>query len=45
MELLVVLAFIALVGIASALGWSADSRDSADWRPSHWGRRVRPKSL
>jgi hypothetical protein len=45
MELLVVFAIIALLGIASALGLSFDSRDGADWRPSDGGRRVRPRRL
>jgi len=33
MELFVLLAFFVLLATASALGWTADSRDSADWRP------------
>jgi hypothetical protein len=40
MELLFFLAFVVLLSVASALGWTADSRDSADWKPSHEGRRV-----
>jgi hypothetical protein len=39
MELLVFLVFFALLAAASALGWTADSRDSADWKPSREGRR------
>ena len=39
MELLVLLAFLVLLAVASALGWTADSRDSADWTPSDEGRR------
>ncbi len=42
MELLILLAFFLLLALASALGWTADSRDSADWKPSNDGRR-RPK--
>jgi type II secretory pathway pseudopilin PulG len=41
MELLVVIAIIVLLGLASALGWTTDSRDSADWTPSEDGRRAR----
>jgi hypothetical protein len=37
---LVFLAFIALLVLASALGWTADSRDSADWAPSVNGNRA-----
>jgi hypothetical protein len=44
MELLVLLAFFALLALASALGWTKDSRDSADWTPSDDGRR-RPRLL
>ena len=39
MELLVVLLFFVLIALASALGLTADSRDSADWKPSHAGAR------
>ena len=31
MELLVLLAFLTLLAVASAMGLTADSRDSADW--------------
>jgi hypothetical protein len=34
MELLVILAFLVLLATGSVLGWTADSRDSADWKPS-----------
>jgi hypothetical protein len=41
MELFVFLvAFAAAVGAASAMGWSVDSRDGADWAPSDGGVRV-----
>jgi hypothetical protein len=40
MELLLVFAFIVLLAGASALGWTADSRDSADWKPSDQGWRA-----
>jgi len=39
MALLVLLVFFALLGLASALGLTADSRDSADWRPTVGGFR------
>jgi hypothetical protein len=39
MELVVVVLFFALIALASALGLTADSRDSADWKPSHHGAR------
>jgi hypothetical protein len=42
MELLALLAFFLLLTLASALGWTADSRDGADWKPSNDGRR-RPR--
>jgi hypothetical protein len=38
-ELVLLLFFIA-VTVAAAFGWTADSRDSADWQPSEDGRRV-----
>ncbi|MGI5212945.1 hypothetical protein [Plantactinospora sp. CA-290183] len=38
MELFVLLFFAVLV-LASALGFTADSRDSADWKPTTGGRR------
>jgi hypothetical protein len=41
MELLVLLAFFLLLALASALGWTADSRDSADWKSSNEGQRRR----
>lgn len=31
---------IVLLGLASQLGWSTDSRDSADWKPSEDGART-----
>jgi hypothetical protein len=39
MELLVLLLFFVVLGIASLFGWTSDSRDSADWKPSEGGRR------
>jgi len=41
--LLVLLAFFLLLGVASALGLSVDSRDGADWRPSAGGFRASSK--
>jgi hypothetical protein len=37
---LVFLAFVVALIVASALGWTADSRDSADWAPSVNGNRA-----
>ncbi|MFY1689331.1 hypothetical protein [Plantactinospora sp. WMMB782] len=42
MELLVPLFFLVLL-LASMLGLPADSRDSADWRPSEGGWRSSPR--
>jgi hypothetical protein len=39
MELLVVLAIFVTFALASALGWTADSHDSADWKPTVGGFR------
>jgi len=44
MELLFVLVFFVLLGLASAVGLTADSRDGADWAPSTDGER-RPHLL
>ena len=38
MGLFLLLLFTVVV-VASLLGWTADSRDSADWRASDGGRR------
>lgn len=35
---LVLLVLLALVVVASIFGWTADSRDSADWKPTDQGR-------
>lgn len=40
MELVVVFSLFALLALASMLGLTADSRDSADWKPSQGGRRA-----
>jgi hypothetical protein len=46
MELLVLLLFFVVLAIAALFGWTSDSRDSADWRPSDSGRRrSRPRLL
>lgn len=39
MELVLLLFFI-VITVAAVLGWTADSRDSADWQPSEDGRRA-----
>jgi hypothetical protein len=31
--------FFVLIALASAFGWTADSHDSADWKPSRDGFR------
>jgi hypothetical protein len=40
MELVAVLVLFALLALASALGLTADTRDSADWKPSRGGYRA-----
>jgi hypothetical protein len=40
---LVFLAFIVLLVVASAAGWTADSRDGSDWTPTLDGVRVARK--
>lgn len=32
--------FFVLLAVASALGWTADSREGGDWSPSEDGRRC-----
>jgi hypothetical protein len=39
MELVVLLLFFVVLAIAALFGWTSDSRDSADWKPSESGRR------
>jgi hypothetical protein len=39
MELFIAL-FLVLIALASALGFVADSRDSADWKPTSNGVRA-----
>jgi hypothetical protein len=39
MELLFILAIFAAFALASAVGWTADTHDSADWKPSVGGFR------
>jgi len=38
--LVVVVLLIGALGLASQLGWSVDSRDGADWRPTDGGVRA-----
>jgi hypothetical protein len=40
MELLLLVAFFIVLAVASAAGWTADSRDGADWTPTVNGNRV-----
>ena len=44
MELLLFLLFFVLLAVASAAGLTADSRDSADWKPTDGGRRWRSRT-
>lgn len=44
MEILLFLFFFVLLALASAAGLTADSRDSADWKPSDDGRRWRSRT-
>jgi len=39
MELTLVLIFFLLLAVSSMLGLTADSRDSADWKPTEDGNR------
>ncbi|MFJ8581877.1 hypothetical protein [Micromonospora sp. NPDC093277] len=39
MTALLLLLFLLLLGVASAVGLTADTRDSADWRSTDDGRR------
>jgi hypothetical protein len=43
MEPLLLLVFLLLLGLASAFGFTVDSRDSADWKPTSDGRRWRAR--
>ena len=42
MELLFILLFFVVLGLASLAGKTVDSHDSADWKPSVGGFRERP---
>ena len=39
MELILFVAFLAVLALASAAGLTADSHDSADWKPTRGGLR------
>ncbi|WP_229400899.1 hypothetical protein [Micromonospora okii] len=43
MESLLLLVFLLLLAAASAGGLTADTRDSADWKPTDEGRRWRSR--
>ncbi|MGK5519895.1 hypothetical protein ACSNN9_11130 [Micromonospora sp. URMC 107] len=43
MEILLFLFFFVVLALASAVGLTADTRDSADWKPSDDGRRWRSR--
>jgi hypothetical protein len=43
MEPLLLLVLLLVLGLASVLGLTADSRDSADWKPTTDGRRWRAR--
>jgi hypothetical protein len=34
------LLFFAVIALMGAFGWTADSRDSADWKPTNHGTRA-----
>jgi hypothetical protein len=42
MAFLLLVLFLFALGMASAAGLAVDSRDGADWRPSHGGLRQPP---
>ncbi|WBB78850.1 hypothetical protein O7606_22010 [Micromonospora sp. WMMD882] len=44
MELVLLLLFFLALAVASMLGLTADSRDSADWKPTDDGRRWRSRA-
>ncbi|MFI7432690.1 hypothetical protein [Micromonospora haikouensis] len=44
MESLLLLLFLLLLAAASAAGLTADTRDSADWKPTDGGRRWRSRT-
>ncbi|RZU72108.1 hypothetical protein EV384_0450 [Micromonospora kangleipakensis] len=41
MEFLLLFLFLVVLAVASAAGLGADTRDSADWKPTADGRRWR----
>ncbi|WDZ85716.1 hypothetical protein [Micromonospora cathayae] len=43
METILFLLFFLLLAVASMLGLTVDSRDSADWKPTDDGRRWRSR--
>jgi hypothetical protein len=45
MGLLALLLILVLLAVTSMLGWTADSRDSADWKPTDDGQRARRFAL
>jgi hypothetical protein len=44
MAVLLLVLFLLLLTVASAFGLTADSRDSADWKPTNEGRRWRSRT-
>lgn len=44
MEFLLLLFFLVALTLASAFGLTADTRDSADWKPTEEGRRWRSRA-
>ncbi len=44
MQFLLFLLFLAALTAASAFGLTADTRDSADWKPTEEGRRWRSRT-
>jgi hypothetical protein len=41
---IVVLSFLLLLVLASVAGWTADTRDSADWKPSEALDSIRSRT-
>ncbi|MGC5017528.1 hypothetical protein [Micromonospora sp. DT47] len=44
MEFLLLLLFLAGLAVASSAGLAADTRDSADWKPTDDGRRWQSRT-
>ena len=40
MAMVLLVAFLLVLSVASVTGWTVDSRDGADWTPTDGGRRC-----